>query len=80
MTEAAEETLALSGLIDFGNVRAADAVFDLAKCLLCSMQSRAWYCSLLHRMIMWWLRHIGAIPTADAPSGLIDDFQTMVNT
>lgn len=28
--------LVLSGLIDFGNARAADAVFDLAKCLFCS--------------------------------------------
>jgi aminoglycoside phosphotransferase (APT) family kinase protein len=28
--------LALSGLIDFGNARAADPVFDLAKCLFCS--------------------------------------------
>ncbi len=27
--------LTLSGLIDFGNARAADAVFDLAKCLFC---------------------------------------------
>lgn len=28
--------LVLSGLIDFGNARAADAVMDLAKCLFCS--------------------------------------------
>ncbi|SHF30643.1 Ser/Thr protein kinase RdoA involved in Cpx stress response, MazF antagonist [Kaistia soli DSM 19436] len=28
--------LVLSGLVDFGNARAADAVFDLAKCLFCS--------------------------------------------
>ena len=28
--------LTLSGLMDFGNARAADAVFDLAKCLFCS--------------------------------------------
>jgi Ser/Thr protein kinase RdoA (MazF antagonist) len=28
--------LTLSGLIDFGNARAADPVFDLAKCLFCS--------------------------------------------
>lgn len=29
-------SLTLSGLIDFGNARAADPVFDLAKCLFCS--------------------------------------------
>lgn len=34
--EDANKNLALSGLIDFGNARAADAVFDLAKCLFCS--------------------------------------------
>ncbi|MFK4812042.1 phosphotransferase family protein [Devosia sp. ZW T5_3] len=34
--EDASGKLVLSGLIDFGNARAADAVFDLAKCLFCS--------------------------------------------
>ena len=34
--EADDGTLSVSGLIDFGNARAADAVFDLAKCLFCS--------------------------------------------
>ncbi|KKB11575.1 hypothetical protein VE25_12020, partial [Devosia geojensis] len=29
-------SLTRSGLIDFGNARAADPVFDLAKCLFCS--------------------------------------------
>ncbi len=29
-------TLSLSGLVDFGNARAADATSDLAKCLFCS--------------------------------------------
>jgi hypothetical protein len=28
--------LSLSGLVDFGNARAADATSDLAKCLFCS--------------------------------------------
>ena len=28
-------SLALTGLIDFGNARAADALFDLAKALFC---------------------------------------------
>ena len=37
VTEAADGTLALSGLIDFGNAHAADAVHDLAKCLFCAM-------------------------------------------
>lgn len=32
----AEGRLTLSGLIDFGNVRAADAIYDLAKCIFCS--------------------------------------------
>lgn len=35
-TEDADGRLALSGLIDFGNAQAADAVFDLAKCLFCT--------------------------------------------
>jgi len=34
--ERADRRLELSGLIDFGNARAADAVSDLAKCLFCS--------------------------------------------
>lgn len=34
--EDAEGKLVLSGLIDFGNAQAADAVADLAKCLFCS--------------------------------------------
>ena len=34
--EDSQGNLVLSGLIDFGNARAADAVFDLAKCLFCS--------------------------------------------
>jgi aminoglycoside phosphotransferase (APT) family kinase protein len=32
----ADGRLRLTGLIDFGNVRAADAVYDLAKCLFCA--------------------------------------------
>lgn len=32
----ADGSLSLSGLIDFGNARATDPVFDLAKCLFCS--------------------------------------------
>ena len=37
-----------------------------------------WYYTLLHRVIMWWwLRHIGAIASADTPSGLIDDLRIM---
>jgi len=32
----ANGTLRLTGLIDFGNVRAADPVYDLAKCLFCA--------------------------------------------
>jgi Ser/Thr protein kinase RdoA (MazF antagonist) len=32
----ADGRLTLSGLIDFGNVRAADAIYDLAKCIFCS--------------------------------------------
>ncbi len=35
-TEGGDGRLTLSGLIDFGNARAADPVFDLAKCLFCS--------------------------------------------
>jgi aminoglycoside phosphotransferase (APT) family kinase protein len=34
--EAPNGKLTLSGLIDFGNARAADPIFDLAKCLFCS--------------------------------------------
>jgi Ser/Thr protein kinase RdoA (MazF antagonist) len=33
----ADGRLRLSGLIDFGNVRAADAVYDLAKCIFCTV-------------------------------------------
>ncbi len=33
----ADGRLAITGLIDFGNVRAADAVYDLAKCIFCSV-------------------------------------------
>jgi Ser/Thr protein kinase RdoA (MazF antagonist) len=103
VTKTADGTLALSGLIDFGNARAADAIFDLAKCLMCSMhqapncrkpmlegygaidhpdpEAALWYYTLLHRVIMWWwLRHIGVIPTANAPSGLIDDLQAMASS
>jgi len=36
VTETPDGSLRLSGLIDFGNARAADATFDLAKCLLLS--------------------------------------------
>jgi aminoglycoside phosphotransferase (APT) family kinase protein len=36
VVETAEGRLSLSGLIDFGNAQAADAVWDLAKCLFCS--------------------------------------------
>ena len=100
VSEADDGTLSLSGLIDFGNARAADAVWDLAKCLFCSDHDAPGsrkhilagygaidhpdpagalsYYTLLHRMIMWWwLRHVGVIPTADAPSGLIDDLRAM---
>lgn len=34
--ETADRRLNLSGLIDFGNARSTDAVWDLAKCLFCS--------------------------------------------
>lgn len=34
--ESQDGRLVLSGLIDFGNARAADPVYDLAKCLFCS--------------------------------------------
>ncbi len=33
----ADGRLKLSGLIDFGNVRAADPIYDLAKCIFCSV-------------------------------------------
>lgn len=40
-----------------------------------------WYYTLLHRVTMWsWLRHIGAIPTPDTPSGLIDDLRMMAES
>jgi aminoglycoside phosphotransferase (APT) family kinase protein len=93
--------LELSGLIDFGNAQAADAVFDLAKCLFCSAHEAPGcrgpmlegygpidhpdptgalrYYTLLHRVIMWWwLRHVGVIPSPDAPSDLIDDLWEMI--
>ncbi len=96
-------TLSLSGLVDFGNARAADATSDLAKCLFCSAhedpaspvpmlegygpidhpdpQGALWYYTLLHRAIMWWwLRHVGVIPAADTPSGLIDDLRIMAES
>ncbi|GLQ57100.1 phosphotransferase family protein [Devosia nitrariae] len=96
----AEGNLSLSGLIDFGNARATDPVFDLAKCLFCSRheapdspmlilegygpiehpdpEAALWYYTLLHRITMWWwLRHVGVIPTPDAPSDLIDDLRSM---
>lgn len=32
--------------------------------------------TLLHRIIMWWwLRHVGVLPTADAPSEIMDDLR-----
>lgn len=35
--------------------------------------------TLLHRLIMWWwLRHIGVIPTPDAPSDIMDDLRRTV--
>ncbi|HEV7275136.1 MAG TPA: aminoglycoside phosphotransferase family protein [Devosiaceae bacterium] len=37
VTQTADGSLVLSGVIDFGNAHAADAVFDLAKALFCSM-------------------------------------------
>jgi len=37
VTPAADGTLHVSGLIDFGNAHATDAVYDLAKCLFCSL-------------------------------------------
>jgi aminoglycoside phosphotransferase (APT) family kinase protein len=100
VTLSRDGTLALSGLVDFGNARAADATFDLAKCLFCAEhedpaspgpmlegygpidhpnpRGALWYYTLLHRVIMWWwLRHIGAIASADTPSGLIDDLRIM---
>ncbi len=36
VTHEPDGTLALGGLIDFGNAHATDAVYDLAKCLFCS--------------------------------------------
>lgn len=93
--EGEDRKLRLSGLIDFGNARAADPISDLAKCLFCSEheapgctsfilegygaldhprpQAALDYYTLLHRIIMWWwLRHIGVIPTPDAPSEIMD--------
>ncbi len=87
--------LQLSGLIDFGNVRAESAVMDLAKCIFCTehdtpgstaailegygpidhpepAKALAFYITL-HRLTMWsWLRKIGTLPIADAPSDIID--------
>ena len=103
VTPSRDGTLALTGLVDFGNARAADATFDLAKCLFCSAHEdpaspgpmlegygpighpnppgALWYYTLLHRVIMWWwLRHIGAIASADTPSGLIDDLHVIAET
>ncbi len=95
--------LTLSGLVDFGNARAADAVFDLAKCLFCSEHDApgstqhilagygeidrpspalaVWYYTILHRMVMWWwLRHVGVIPSADAPSELMDRLREIADS
>lgn len=95
------DRLDLSGIIDFGNAKAADALFDLAKCLFCFEHDAPgstphildgygavdhpepalafWYYTLLHRVTMWWwLRHVGIIPTADAPSGIIDALSSMI--
>jgi aminoglycoside phosphotransferase (APT) family kinase protein len=87
--------LVLSGLIDFGNMRAESATMDLAKALFCSEhdapgstaailegygdidhpqaeKALAFY-TLLHRLTMWsWLRRIGILPSADAPSDIHD--------
>jgi Ser/Thr protein kinase RdoA (MazF antagonist) len=86
--------LQLSGLIDFGNMRADSAPMDLAKTIFCTEhdtpgstaailegygpidhpepdKALAFY-TTLHRMTMWhWLRKIGVLPVADAPSDII---------
>lgn len=86
--------LNLSGLIDYGNVRADSAPMDLAKAIFCSEhdapgsraaildgygpvdyprpeQALAFY-TILHRLTMWyWLRHIGILPSVDAPNDII---------
>ncbi len=93
--------LALSGLIDFGNMRAESAVMDIAKCTFCTEhdtpgstaaildgygpidhpepeKALAFY-TTLHRLTMWsWLRRFGTIPTADAPSDIIDALRVAV--
>lgn len=87
--------LRLSGLIDFGNMRADSAPMDLAKTIFCTEhdtpgstaailegygpidhpepgKALAFY-TTLHRLTMWsWLRRIGVLPSADAPSDIID--------
>jgi Ser/Thr protein kinase RdoA (MazF antagonist) len=87
--------LRLSGLIDFGNVRAESASMDLAKTIFCTEhdtpgstaailqgygtidhpepeKALAFY-TILHRLTMWsWLRKIGLLPAADAPSDIIE--------
>lgn len=97
-TETPDGKLHLSGLIDFGNAHAADAVSDLAKALFCSehdapgstpyilagygpvdhpdaRRALAFY-TLLHRLTMWsWLRHIGILPTPDAPIDIMSDLK-----
>ena len=97
-TETRDGKLHLSGLIDFGNAHAADAVSDLAKALFCSEhdapgctphilagygavdhpdapRALAFY-TLLHRLTMWsWLRHIGILPTPDAPIDIMGDLK-----
>ena len=93
--------LQLSGLIDFGNMRAESAVMDLAKCIFCTehdtpgstaaildgygaidhpepARALAFY-TTLHRLTMWfWLRKIGILPSAEAPSDLIDALKVTV--
>jgi Ser/Thr protein kinase RdoA (MazF antagonist) len=101
--ETSDGHLRLSGLIDFGNAQAADAVWDLAKALFCSIheapdsrqpmlegygpidhpdpEGALWTYTLLHRLIMWsWLRNVGTIPEAHAPSALMDDLKSMAET
>jgi Ser/Thr protein kinase RdoA (MazF antagonist) len=87
--------LILSGVIDYGNMRAESAVMDLAKAIFCSehdvpgsgaailegygpidhpepARALAFY-TLLHRITMWsWLRQTDILPSADAPSDIID--------
>ena len=85
-------SLQLTGLIDFGNARAGDALFDLAKALFCcahedprsrkSLMSHPdpeealWLYTLFHRVVMWC--HLTRRgDTSDGPAGLLRDLDEM---